>query len=41
MELSGERKYFSLAINGSMEMCLPVRGHNVHAIIMDIKQLVD
>lgn len=24
MEVSGERKYFYLAINGSMEMCLPV-----------------
>lgn len=41
MAVSSERKYFYLAINGSMEMCLPVLRHNVHSIILDIKQLVD
>jgi len=41
MVVSGERKYFYLAISGSMEMCLPVQGQYVHFIIMDIKQLVD
>lgn len=39
--MDGERKYFYLVINGSMEMCLPVPGNNVHSVIMDIKQLVD
>lgn len=41
MVVSGQRKYFYLAISGSMEMFIPVQGHNVYFIIMDNKQLVD
>lgn len=32
MEVNDERKYFCLAISGSMEMCLPAYGHNGHSI---------
>lgn len=41
MKVNHKRKYFHLAINGSIETCLPISRHNVHSIIMDIKQLVD
>lgn len=40
MEVSGQRKYFYLAINGWRCVYLSL-GNNVHSIIMDIKQLVD
>lgn len=40
MVVSGQRKYFYLAIDGSMEMFIPVEENNVHFIIMETKQLV-